>query len=29
MMVQGTFTGFCPLRFILKRLGVRLGYCFQ
>jgi hypothetical protein len=29
MMLQGAFTGFCPLPFILKKLGVRPGCCFQ
>jgi Protein of unknown function (DUF2892) len=29
MMLQGAFTGFCPLPFLLKKLGVRSGCCFQ
>ncbi len=29
MMLQGAFTGFCPLPFVLKKLGVRPGCCFQ
>jgi hypothetical protein len=28
LMLQGAFTGFCPLPFILKKLGVRPGCCF-
>jgi Protein of unknown function (DUF2892) len=29
MMFQGAFTGFCPLPFLLKKMGVRSGCCFQ
>ena len=28
-LVQSAFTGFCPLPFLLKKLGVRSGCCFQ
>jgi hypothetical protein len=27
-LVQASFTGFCPLAFVLKRLGVRPGAAF-
>ena len=27
-MLQASFTGFCPLAFVLKRLGVRSGPAF-
>ena len=27
-LVQASFTGFCPLAFVLKRLGVRPGATF-
>ncbi len=28
-LLQSSFTGFCPLAFILKRLGVRPGNAFS
>ncbi len=28
-LVQSSFTGFCPLAMLLKRLGVRPGNAFQ
>lgn len=28
-MLQASFTGFCPLAFVLKRLGVRSGPAFS
>lgn len=28
-LLQASFTGFCPLAFVLKRLGVRSGAAFS
>jgi hypothetical protein len=28
-MLQASFTGFCPLAFILKKLGARPGQAFN
>lgn len=27
-LLQSSFTGFCPLAFVLKRLGVKPGHAF-
>ena len=28
-LLQSSFTGFCPLAFVLRRLGVRPGHAFS